>query len=596
MQQEPLAWRRVRIVYTMIFVLAALLAALCTKWDVVDAAYFRSIAESRVRDGILKALRGTIYAADGTTLAYSERRYNVFIYTRELFFAEEKMLQTRREFTSKLAPIIDTTVENLERKIIENREKGVEWIKVASNITSEQHDKIQNLRRDRDAALKPEKQGRLQGFGFEHTSKRIYPEARLASQVIGLTNPNEKGDMIGLGGLEGGWDGHLEPVEGFVQGETDALGNAIGIASSMTIEAERGSNIYTTIDKYLQKVTQDKLKWAVEKYQADSGSVIIMDPKTGAILALANYPDYDPNVREETDGNVYGNQAVSEPYEAGSVGKIITLAAAIDSDTVTPDTVVIEGHKGCEKIHQDLEPVCTHDKQPQPPLPIKEAFALSDNIYFLHLAEKIEKEKPTMFYQYLTNFGVNRASGIDLQGESIGVPLTDPKLWNIGDIAAYSYGHSYQVNLVQIADYVSAIANKGVRMQPYVVSKIVEGDGNVVEFKPQALARVVTESTTNQMDIMMNAIYKRNIYGWEGYYNGLRNAPIAMKSGTALIQRNGRYTNDINATYVGYDFSPERRFVMVSRLENPRQGDLAGQNARLLWLETFKEIKGYLGM
>ncbi len=566
------------------------------RWQVVEAGRFTEAAQGRIADTKIPSIRGAIYAQDGSTLAYSEPRWEVYVWIPELVFAERKELQTRDEFAAKVAPLIDMSPERLKEILTESEANGYLYPKVADSITMEERDLIQGLLRDKDAEFAQGVKAKLTGIDLRFTSQRIYPEGRLASQILGLTNLLESGDVIGQSGIEGEWDGFLEPQVGFIQGERDAVGNAISLASEKTIEAKRGSSIYTSVDKKLQEIVEEKLEWAVDKYGAKSGSVIIMDPKTGYISALANFPDYDPNLREEKDPNVYGDKAVSEPYEIGSIGKIMTIAAAIDAEIVTPESVILkEGHEGCEKIHKDLQPVCTHDKLPQPPLPINEAFALSDNIYFLHLADNIEKAHPGMFYEYLTKFGIGKHSGVDLAGESFGL-LKDWQLWNIGDIAAYSYGHSFQANAVQAISMVAAVANYGVRMQPKIVTKIVESDGEVVNFAPVAVEQVIKPTTTAQMDEMMHVIYENNIFPWEHEYDDLRDYKIAMKSGTALIATSTGYSYDINATYVGYDASPDRSFVMLTRLEAPTEGDLASHNSRVLWMEIFDDVRDHLGV
>ncbi len=579
---------KLRLIYGIMFAVSVLLVMFSWRWQVIDAAKFQAEATGRSTEAVIPALRGSIYAKDGTTLAYSEPRYDGYIWLPELEFREQKGLQTRDQLLEGLAPILDTTPEALGNKILGMSEAGLAWIKIGDGITLDQRNQIIGLSDVEDGS-----DASITGYDFVQTSKRIYPEGQLASQILGLTNSPEPGKTIGQGGLEGEWDGNLEPISGYIGGERDAKGNAIGISTEKTIEAIRGDAIYTSIDKHLQKIVEDNLKWAVEQFAASSGSVVIMDPHSGEVMAMANFPTYDPNLRDNPDPNVYGNKGISEPYEIGSVGKIFTLAAALDSGAVTPDTVVIQGHNGCERIHDDLEPVCTHDKLPQPPLPIKEAFALSDNIYFLHTAQLME---PEAFYDYLVKFGIGKPTGIDLKGESFGY-LKDPQRWNIADIAAYSYGHSYQVNLLQATSAVAAVANGGVLMQPHVVTKVERANGESIIFEPRAIDRVIKQETSLIMDEMMHTIYQNNIFWWEGHYADLKQYKVALKSGTALIPYKDRlgYSADINATYAGYDASPDRTFAMLVRLERP-QGSLASTNARVLWLEIFRDIKDYLGI
>lgn len=584
---------KIRLVYAVMLIGAILLVMFAFRWQVVEAEKFSLEADGRSKESFIPAVRGSIYAADGTTLAYSEPRYDVYVWIPELIFREQKNIQTREEFTSKIGPLIDKTGEQLKQELDDVYKNGVRSIKIADAVTVEVRQKIIDLTVDADKDLPANNRRHITGYELVETSKRIYPENQLASQVLGLTKELDTGKTIGLGGLEAEWE-ELEPLEGIISGERDAHGNAIGISAEKTIGAQRGNSIYTSIDKKVQAVVEEKLKWGVEAYSAKSGSVVVMDPKTGTVIAMANYPTYDPNLREATDPAVYGNKAVSEPFEIGSIGKIFTMAAAIDMAAVTPNSVILQGHQGCEKIHEELEPVCTHDKLPQPPMPIKDAFALSDNIYFLHLAQLMDKQG---FYDYLNEFGIGHSSGVDIKGESTGALLKEPVKWNVGDQAAYSYGHSYQVNLLQATSAIGAIANRGILMQPHAVTKVKRADGTEISLQPRAIRRIVSESTAQQMDEMMFQIYQNNIFWSERHYADLKNYKIAMKSGTAVIPlANGLgYSNDINATYAGYDASPDHTFVMLVRLERP-VGALASMNSRIVWLEIFRSIKDYLGV
>jgi len=582
---------KIRVIYYFIIVFAIAISVFCIRWQVIDAAKFTTIAGSRYKNYEIPASRGTLYAKDGSTLAYSEPRFDVYIYIPELEFAENKLLQTRDEFTDKVAPIIDETGESLRNKIANYKDEGILWVKIAESLDLEDRNALQALQRDSDG-------GELFGTFYESTYERVYPEGKLAAQVLGLTTVQNDGSTLGLGGLEGEWNGHLEPLAGFISGELDAKGNAIGTATVKTIEAKRGSSIYTSIDKKLQQIAQDKLKWGVETYGAAGGSIVIMDPKTGEVMAMANFPDYDPNLREAQDPNVYGNKAVSEPYEVGSVGKVMTLAAGIDTGIITPDTVLLEnGHPGCIEITDELSAICTADKLPQPAMPIKDAFAKSDNLYFYALSKLMYDTDPSIFHSYLIKFGIGRSSGVDVSGESYGY-LKDWEDWNIADIAAYSYGHSYQVNALQITSAVATLANYGVRMQPHFVTKVVEQDGSTKLYEPEALEKVVSKETVALMDEMMYTVYKKSIYYWEHQYDDLRNYKIAMKSGTALIPNRDKagYSSDFNATYVGYDASPDRSFIMLVRLDKPTVGDLSMYSSRIVWLETFNAFKDYLGV
>lgn len=589
-KNKKLSDSKLKRIYLLVFFIAAVLVSSTLRWQIVYSQKFVDIAKGRLYSSEIDSIRGPIYARDGSTLAYTEPRFDMYVWMDDLKFFEKQELQTREEFVKKVAPIINLTTEQLEERL-ENYyvENGIKWVPVAESLTDEQWKELIDLKTNEN----PERA--LGGFTFINTAERKYPEGRLAAHAVGLTN-KYKDDLVGVGGLEGYWDGILNPIKGFVIKENDAYGQAVATALLPTIEPKNGSSLYTTIDKKLQTIVEEKLKDGVEKYEAKSGTIVIMDPKTGQILAMANYPNYDPNLREEDDPNVYGNIAISSPYEMGSTGKIFTVSTAIELGEVDPDTVVLEnGHQGCEEIHKDLQPLCTWDKKPQPPMTVTECLRKSDNICLYHIAKDLPRND---FYDYLSNFGVGKPSGIDLAGESFGY-LKPFEEWNVGDVSAFSYGHGYQLNTIQALSAYSAIANKGVRMKPYLVSKVVDSDGKENIYEPTVVNSVVEETTAATMINMMHVVYQAQIGPYEYYYHHLRDYPIAMKSGTALLVENGEYVNEINGTYIGFDYSDERTFAMLVRLERPQVPaveKLSYYNTRLVWLETFNAIKDYLGV
>lgn len=581
---SPTISNKIKVIHIFFVIFALLLVLFAGRWQIIDAAKFDLRAKSRIQNETLTSTRGAIFAKDGTTLAYTEPRVKVSIWLPDLAFYKN---QTREELINKVAPIIDTTAAELTKKINDLELQGTNNIILGEDLTKEQWEKIKNLKTDSNPDVS------LRGFSYEFLPKRIYPEGRLASQLIGLTN-SYKNELIGVGGIERRYNDALNPVEGLVSQETDARGFAITSALSQTIEPQNGSDVYLTINKKLQAIVEAKIKEGVEKYEAKSGSVIIMDPKTGEIMAMANYPDYDPNVRAETDPSAYGNLTITSPYEIGSIGKIITISTAIDLGLITPDTIIMpNGHQGCEKIHQDLEPVCTWDKMPQPPMPAKDCFQKSDNLCFYHIATLINKKD---FYDHLTDFGVGYLSGVDLKEESIGF-LKPYDSWNVGDVAAFSYGHGYLVNQVQAINYAATIANYGVRMQPLVIDKIVTPEGKETVYNPTVIKRAVSKETAETVVDMMRYNYSKSLPEW--YYWDLHNYDIGIKSGTALIANSTGYSVNINATFVGFDASPERTFVMLVKLEDPRipaYDRLAFYNVRPLWLDTFEAVKDIIGV
>ncbi len=575
-----------RIIHFFIIIFAVLILVFLIRWQVVQNSKFALLAKNRMQNSELDSLRGSIYASDGSTLAYTEPRVNVSVWIPDLQFFEKNNLQTRDELITKVAEVLEIDRAELNQKFIDQEKDGVYRVLLAEKLTKDKWEGIKALTTDID----PERS--ISGFNYEFIPIRVYPDGRLASHVLGLTSLY-KDQLIGDAGLESRYNDALSPIEGIIFQERDARGQTITSSLLPTLEPQNGSSIYTSIDKTLQNIVQQKIKDGVERYKAKSGTVVIMDPKTGEVLALANYPDYDPNLREETNISAYGNLAITSPYEIGSVGKTFTLSAAIDTNTANSETVVLpNGHQGCEKIHNDLLPVCTWDQKPQPAMPLKDCFSKSDNLCFYHLASELSRKD---FYDYLVKFGVGNKSGIDLSGESFGI-LTPYDEWNVGDISAFSYGHGYLMNVVQATNAVGSVANGGLRMLPTIVSKVEDGNGNVKEYSPTVVQRVISKESADKVVDMMRYNFESSTPEYEFWH--LRNYDLAVKSGTALIATSQGYTEEVNNSFVGFDASSDRTFIMYVKLEEPKVPDnrFSFYNVRPLWLHIFHFIKDYLAV
>lgn len=620
------------------------------RWQLLDRNKFTSQASQRILDQELRSLRGEIFAADGTSLAYSDVRYNVYAYLPDIEIAEtptdtRSALQSRQEFITKVSNILNIS----ESEITSILYSGPNWVKLAEKIdvntkeklekiytnkTKERvneikdlliykskedliqeldkvsnlsWDEIENLTKDMSTSEIIEKildykvnKIYLTGLNFEFTSERIFPENELACHVVGFLGKDLNGNDIGRGGIEQKYDGLLEPQEGYIYGETDQYGNLITLSDSYSIRAKRGSSLVLTIDTNIQKILERKLKEGIEQYEADEGSAIIMDPKTGAIIAMANYPTFDPNKYWEIeDVSVLTNKIVNEPYEIGSIAKPFTMAAAVEELNIEGGDVIIDGHDGCIEIQasdeNDIRTICTASKRGMGPLTAVDALAQSDNLAFAHLGDQLGKEQ---LYQYLSGFGVGKPTSIDLGGESIGYlpDLDDPYAWHPVDIAVFSYGHGYQMNLIQAIRGLSVVINNGWLMQPYVVSEIHEPDGTITKFDPLPIEKVITEETSRKVTQMMHEVF---IQHTSTDFRDLKKYNLGSKSGTALIPYKDKpgYSDEVNATYVGFDASEDRKFIMAIRLNSPKAvKKLSFYSARPLWFETFLELKDLLGI
>ncbi len=590
MNNESVNTSKIRVISICLLVAFFFVSALLFRWQVVDAKRFDEMATERIRNVKIPSLRGSIYAKNGATLAYEERRFDIYVYIPELERAERYNKQTRQEYIEKVASVLDQEQDDL-RELLNS---GPYWIKIATKLTIDKKNELVSLRRDSD------EEQPLEGNFVEYTSERIYPENELACHVVGFLGDNGSGEKEGRMGIEGYWEGSLKALEGYKLEQVDSFENTIPIIDFKPIEEQRGMDINLTIDLKMQSIIETKLKESVERYRAESGAVILMDPKTGAILSLANYPNFDlNNFGDVEDPEAFSNRALTVPYEFGSIGKIFTVSGSIEEGLVTPDTVILpEGHRGCEYFRDknedecvrdpDLCIVCTFDKLPQPQMTVKDALVKSDNIGLYHTAELLG---PTNLYKYLNSFRMGKPTGIEMY-ESYGY-LKNVENWNIADLVTYSYGHGYQGTLLQIASGVSAVANDGKIMQPYIVESIKEPDGDIKAMKPLVIGQPISAETARIVGGMLNQVYRNNIF--EHYYKNLLDYPVGMKSGTALIPYKDRpgYSDELNTTYVGFDLSSEKSFLMVAWLHKPQEGTLSSHNVRVLWLEIFEEIKDY---
>lgn len=563
------------------------------RWQILEHDRFAAQANSRVIKKEVSALRGDILARDGAVLSYSEPRFDIYVYknsTYGLLAAEKSGKQTREELVEKVATVLEIDKEQLRQDLDQQQE----WVKIAARVTKEQRDRVLALPTDKNAKVY------LDGLDYIDTSIRRYPEGTLASHIIGFSGKDEFGNDLGVSGIEQYFDGVLKPQTGISTLETDSNQNIIGISENELREARRGATIRTTIDKNIQSKVERQLAAGVERFQAKSGIVIIIDPRTGEILTLANYPTYAPeNYQEVPESKYFKDLAIANPYEIGSVGKIYTMTAAVDQGKVDPGTIVINSHQGCQEIIEQRV-ICTYDKKPQGPLTATEAMIKSDNLALFATATLVGEEKLAW---YLENFGLGKKTNVQLAGEDAGYIKPGSK-WNQADLAAYSYGHSYYQTTLQAVMGVGVLANKGWLMEPMIVKETIDANGKKRSYEPRALRQVVKEETTVTMGLMLHEVFKQNLT-YEAKYQHLAKYRIAMKSGTALIpfvaldtpQAKPGYSNEVNATYMGYDASERNTFVMLVNLSEPQTTPkLSYNNARLLWLDIFEEIKDDLGV
>jgi len=379
--------------------------------------------------------------------------------------------------------------------------------------------------------LEPEESARLRSLNldwinFQQESRRFYPYKELAAHVVGSVGIDEGG----LEGVERRLNNVLAPHVGLVRVSSDVRGH--GFAEEMTSDApQAGQDVRLTLDSRLQYIAERELKRTIVDHHCWNGSVVAMDPRTGEILAMASYPTFDPNTPPEKsdDPKARFNNAVSVPFEPGSVFKVVTLTAALETTSIRPDTVIPCGSGVLHMFGRTI-----HDHEAYAALPMWGVLAHSSNIGAIQIGLRVGKQN---LYDYVRRFGFGERSGLPLPGDARGL-VRPPKQWQATSIASVSMGHEVLVTTVQLARACSVIANGGYLVTPHLVM-------NQQVAPPR---QVIRPETTFTMRRMMEEV----VLVGTGKNARLDGYSAAGKTGTAQIAQDGKYTHLYNSSFMGF--------------------------------------------
>ena len=519
------------------------------------------------KDIKLEASRGTIFASDGSILASSNPVFSLYGLPKQLS-ADQK-----NKAAYSLAKIIEgkeygEEVEKSAKEILNKLSQDLYWVSLKKNIGMETKKKIE--------------QAGISGIGFDVSSARFYPEGSSAAHILGFVGSDAKGGLTGYFGLEGFYEGELKGLTGSARNEIDALGLPIITGNFSTSEAKDGKNLILNIDRPIQYIVEQYLKNGIEKYGAKAGSAVVMDPKTGAILAMAAFPNYDPAKFSDYPREYYKNPVVADQYEPGSTFKVITMAAAINEDLVKPDTKC-DICSGPVAISGFL--IRTWNNKYYPDTTLKDVIVHSDNTGMVFVGRKLGLDK---FYSYLENFGFGKPTDIDLQDESS--PEIRPKnTWREIDLATASFGQGIAVTPIQMVRAVSAIANGGYLMEPHLV-RFIKDDKSTFEIKPRIIRQVIKNSTAQTIKELMVAAVSEGeakVFAPKGF-------KIAGKTGTAQIPVAGHYdSSQTIASFVGFAPADNPKFVMLVRYDQPSLSIYGSETAAPTFFGIAKELFNY---
>lgn len=538
------------IVYTLVFI--ALIGRLFY-WQIVKGKELTDVANGQYQRGkVLSAPRGNILASDGSYLAARADSWLIYASPKEITVST-------KELANKLDPLltIDTAL------LLSN--KSSVWLPLKSSVPTEKKDEIEKL----DIA----------GIGFERQETRVYPEASSSAHILGFLGKDNDGNNKGYSGLEGYYDLVLSGKPGYKSRDTDVAGNPILSGFSKEVGSEAGVDLLTGIDKGVQFSVEENLARGVEKYGAKGGTVIVMEPKTGQVIAMASYPSYDPKKYFDYGNEYFKNPSISDAFEPGSIFKVLVMAAGLDAGVVTPDTKcdVCGGPYRVDKYIIE-----TWNRKYNPDSTMTDVIVNSDNVGMSFVSAKLGSDK---LYEYLEKFGIGTRTGIDLQGE-VAVPMRKKGTWNIVDLATASFGQGIAVTPMQMIRAVSAIANDGKLVTPHVVSKIKSGEWEE-DGKKTTTEMVLSHDSAEKITAMMAEAARRG----ESKWTSVRGYSVAGKTGTAQIPIAGHYDEKrTNASFVGFAPIADPKFVMLVILNEPASSQWASETAAPLWYSIAKDL------
>ncbi len=420
---------------------------------------------------------------------------------------------------------------------------------------------------------------KFDALGFVKESQRVYPKGDTACHLIGFTSI----DNDGLEGIELQYNSFLKGIPGWRLAKKDAKQRELISKEIEMVPPVDGYNIHMTIDEVIQSLTEKELAETCRKHNALGGSVVVMDPKTGDVLAMATYPSYNPNEPGKTTPDVRRNRAITDLFEPGSVFKVITLAGILENKIFGLDEKF-----DCERGSWAVAGKVLHDHKGSGVLTFREVIEKSSNIGTVKGAMRLGSGK---LYETIRAFGFGQRTNIGLAGEINGI-LPHPKSWSRSSIINIPIGHGVAVTPIQMTNAIGAIANNGTLMRPRIISKIEDQEGKVIRnFEPMAVRQVISKETSLQVRSVMEGVVSRGT-GKKAAVPGFK---AAGKTGTAQkILPNGTYSHDLFiASFVGFVPYDEPKLVMAVSIDEPHPVYYGGEVAAPLFSRVAAGILGY---
>lgn len=497
--------------------------------------------------------RGKIFFHDNFPLVLNEKSF--------LLYADPHNFKISPvELEEKLAKIVPEIKLNFN--LLSNQ--NLFWVPLINNLDQRSKEEIEKLN--------------IVGLGFAEQEKRFYSEASMSAHLLGFVAEDERQEKRGYFGIEGFYDKELKGRSGIRYFDQDALGRPLPWLEEEE-ESIPGRDLVLHLNRQLQFLSENHLRKGIEKYKASGGSTVIMDPKSGAILALASFPAYDPAEYSRYNPDLYRNPVISSVFEPGSIFKVVVMASALDSQSIRPE----ETCRLCSgpRVIADYS-IRTWNEKYYPDSSLTDIIVHSDNVGMVYVTERTGREH---LYEYLKKFGFGEKTGIDLEGEAL-TSLREKQDWQEIDLATLAFGQGIAVTPIQMLSAISVIASGGDLFQPRVVKSIIEGE-KVIITKPWKKRKVISRATAKMVTEMMVQAVEKGEAKWarpKGY-------KIAGKTGTAQIPITGHYDPEKTiASFIGFAPADDPKFAMLVILQEPQTSPWGSETAAPLWFAIARDI------
>lgn len=552
-----MSWRyKIGLLFFLVFF--SLISARLFYWQIVRADELASIGQAQYgRLVIQTAARGEIKTSDNYPVVANKLNY--------LFFINPQEIEDPIGLADKLSPILNIESASISANIIPDKF----WISLDDKVDNDKKEKIEQLG--------------LMGLGFEKQITRFYPEASMSAKLFGFVGKDDSGDDKGYFGLEGFYDRQLRGKGGETVIINDAQGRPILSKLDRSSKVIDGRSLVLHIDRSIQFMLDNALKSGVDRFGAQAGMAAIMDPKTGAMIAMSSFPSYNPAKYEEYSDNLYRDPLISDIYEPGSTFKPLIMASALDAGVVEANTKcpICSGPVPIGEYN-----IKTWNSKYKPNLTMNEVIVHSDNTGMVYIGRQLGVDQ---MMRYLDKFGIGKLTGIDLQGEVV-PNVREKDAWYPIDLATASFGQGITVTPIELLTAFSAIANDGKRMQPQVVSKIITDENETLEIQPKALDKPITDRAANIVtEMMVNAVNNG-----EAKFAKPKGYRIAGKTGTAQIPVAGRYDpNQTIASFIGFAPADDPKFLMLVIIDRPTSSIYGAETAAPIFFDVATKLLNY---